>query len=136
LRSEDSSPPESFEKIDPDGMSKKERRRFLSQLRAEKSEKRHLKLRRSDKIEAACDNVIAQVRDLSGENISRGLAVRLIGGTQTKIAGQVFRSLPNGELVRPKLEPKKTSVLERFNRLAELQRTKKRSEEVKLVILS
>ncbi|MGC1100258.1 replication endonuclease [Pantoea agglomerans] len=124
LRSEDSNPPESFEKIDLDGMSSKERRRLLSRLRAEKPAKRHLKLRRSDKIEAACDNLIGQVRDLSGETISRGMAVRLIGGTQTKIAGQMFRSLPNGELARPILEPKRTFVLERFNRLAEKHRTK------------
>jgi hypothetical protein len=50
--------------------------------------------------------------------------VRLIGGTQTKIAGHLFRSLPNGELARPILEPKRTFVLERFNRLAEKQRSK------------
>jgi len=124
LRSEDSNPPESFEKIDLDGMSRKERRQLLSRIRAQKPEKRHLKLRRSDKIEAACDSVIAQVKDLSGETISRGLAVRLISGTQTKIAGQMFRSLPNGELARPILEPKRTFVLERFNRLAEKHRTK------------
>ncbi|WHU84789.1 replication endonuclease [Pantoea agglomerans pv. betae] len=124
LRSEDSNPPESFEKIDLDGMSRKERRQLLSRIRAQKPEKRHLKLRRSDKIEAACDSVIAQVKDLSGETISRGVAVRLIGGTQTKIADQMFRSLPNGELARPILEPKRTFVLERFNRLAEKHRTK------------
>ncbi|MFK3933942.1 replication endonuclease [Pantoea agglomerans] len=124
LRSEDSNSPESFEKIDLDGMSRKERRQLLSRIRAERPEKRHLKLRRSDKIEAACDNLIGQVRDLSGETISRGLAVRLIGGTQTKIGGHLFRSLPNGELVRPILEPKRTFVLERFNRLAEKQRSK------------
>lgn len=105
LRSEDSNPPESFEKIDLDNMSRKERRQLLSRIRTERPERRHLKLRRSDKTEAACDNLIAQVRDFSGETISRGLAVRLIKGTQTKIAGQVFRSLPNGELARPILEP-------------------------------
>jgi hypothetical protein len=105
-------------------MSRKERRQLLSRIRAQKPEKRHLKLRWSDKIEVACDSVIAQVKDLSGETISRGMAVRLIGGTQTKIAGQMFRSLPNGELARPILEPKRTFVLERFNRLAEKHRTK------------
>ncbi|MEB6222848.1 replication endonuclease [Pantoea anthophila] len=124
LRSEDSNPPESYAKIDLDGMSRKERRRLLSRIRAEKPEKRHLRLRRSDKIEAACEKLISQVRDLSGETISRGLAVRLIGGTQTKIGGHFFRSLPNGELARPILEQKSVSVLERFNRLAEKHRTK------------
>ncbi|BAN99303.1 hypothetical protein E05_45370 [Plautia stali symbiont] len=65
------------------------------------------------------------MRDLSGETISRGMAVRLIGGTQTKIAGHLFRSLPNGELARPILEPKRAFVLDRFNRLAEKHRTKR-----------
>ncbi|KAA5986081.1 replication endonuclease [Pantoea sp. M_4] len=124
LRSEDSNPPGSYAKIDLDGMSRKERRLLLSRIRAEKPEKRHLRLRRSDKIEAACEKLISQVRDLSGETISRGLAVRLIGGTQTKIGGHFFRSLPNGELARPILEQKSVSVLERFNRLAEKHRTK------------
>jgi len=125
LRSEDSNPPESFDKYDLNSISRKERRQLLSRIRAERPEKRHLKLRRSDKIEAACDNVIAEVRDLSGETISRGLAVRLIGGTQTKIAGHLFRSLPNGELGRPILEPKQSFALERFNRLAEKHCTKR-----------
>ncbi|MGC0809260.1 replication endonuclease [Pantoea agglomerans] len=124
LRSEDSNPPESYKKIDLGGMSRKERRRLLSRIRAEKPEKLHLRLRRSDKIEAACEKLISQVRDLSGETISRGLAVRLIGGTQTKIGGHFFRSLPNGELARPILERKSVCVLERFNRLAEKHLTK------------
>ena len=124
LRSEDSNPPESFENIDLDGMSRRERRLLLSRIRAQAPEKRHLQLRRSDKIEAACDNVIGQVKDLCGETISRGLAVRLIGGTQTKIAGRLFRSSAYGELFRPILEPKKPSALERFNHLAQISRAK------------
>jgi len=67
LKFEDSNPPESYEKIDMDGMSRKERR-LLSRIRPERSERRHIELRRPFKIEAACDNVIAQVQDLSGEN--------------------------------------------------------------------
>lgn len=118
LRSEDSNPPESFDNIDLDGMSRRERRQLLSRIRAQEPEKRHLKLRRSDKIEAACDNVIGQVKDLCGETISRGLAVRLIGGTQTKIAGRLFRSSAYGELVRPHAGPKNYEVLERIGRLA------------------
>ncbi|WP_225322647.1 replication endonuclease [Klebsiella pneumoniae] len=124
LRSEDSNPPESFDNIDLDGMSRRERRQLLSRIRAQEPEKRHLQLRRSDKIEAACDNVIGQVKDLCGETISRGLAVRLIGGTQTKIAGRLFRSSAYGELFRPIIEPKKPSALERFNRLAQISRAK------------
>ncbi|KGD83550.1 hypothetical protein HA47_11540 [Pantoea stewartii subsp. indologenes] len=80
-------------------------------------------MRRPDKIEAACDNVIGQVRDLSGETISRGLAMRLIGGTQTEIAGKLFRSSCYGDLVRPfksKADAsRKDEILSRFNRLAE-----------------
>lgn len=125
LRSEDSNSPASFANIDLNSMSRRERRQLLSKIRALEPEKRHLQLRRTDKIEATCDNVISQVKDLSGEIISRGLAVRLIGGTQTKIGGHMYRSLPNGELARPILEPRKTSVLERFNRLAGRNRTKK-----------
>jgi len=118
LRSEDSNPPESLDNIDLDGMSRRERRQLLSRIRAQEPEKRHLQLRRSDKIEAACDNVIGQVKDLCGETISRGLAVRLIGGTQTKIAGRLFRSSAYGELVRPHAGPKNYEILERIGRLA------------------
>ncbi len=125
LRSEDSNPPESFDNIDLDGMSRRERRQLLSRIRAQEPEKRHLQLRRSDKIEAACDNVIGQVKDLCGETISRGLAVRLIGGTQTKIGGRLFRSSAYGDLFRPKVEADKAGILERFNRLAELARPNK-----------
>jgi len=124
LRSEDSNPPESFDKIDLDGMSKKERRQLLARIRAEQPKKRHKKLRRSDKIEAACDNVISQVRDLCGETISRGLAVRLIGGTQTEIAGRMFYSSAYGDLFRPKIQRKTIGILERFNRLADQVRAK------------
>jgi len=124
LSSEDSNPPESFDNFDLDGMSRRERRQLLSRIRAQEPEKRHRRLRRSDKIEAACDNVIGQVKELCGETISRGLAVRLIGGTQTKIAGRLFRSSAYGELFRPKMEPKKPSALERFNRLAQISRAK------------
>ncbi|NQS87101.1 replication endonuclease [Pantoea allii] len=123
LRSKDSKPPESVEEIDLKGMSPKERRRMLARLRAEKPDKKHLVLRRPDKIETACDNVIGQVRDLSGETISRGLAVRLIGGTQTEIAGKMFRSTCYGDLVRPFRNKNGTSrkdeILSRFNSLAE-----------------
>jgi len=126
LRSEDSNPPESFDNIDLDGMSRRERRQLLSRIRAQEPEKRHLQLRRPDKIEAACDNVIGQVKDLCGETISRGLAVRLIGGTQTKIAGRMFRSSAYGDLFRPILEPEKTGLLERVNRLVQAARSKTR----------
>ncbi|RBO12811.1 replication endonuclease [Pantoea sp. 3_1284] len=124
LRSEDSTPPGGYEKLNLEGMSRKERRQLLNRIRADQPEKRHLKLRRSDKIEAACDNVISQVRDLSGETISRGEAVRLLSGAQTKIGGRMFRSAYNGELFRPKAAPEPSRILERFNLLAEQERAK------------
>lgn len=80
--------------------------------------KRNLKLQRSDKIETTCDNVISQVGDLCGETISRGLAVRLIGGKQTEIAGRVFRSSAYGDLLRPKVKAEKVGILARVNELA------------------
>ncbi|WP_034911944.1 replication endonuclease [Erwinia sp. 9145] len=123
LRSEDSGPPESYGETELPGMSRKERRRLLSRIRAQQPEKRHLELRRSEKIEVACDNVISQVKDLCCETISRGLAVRLIGGQQMKIAGKIFRSTACGDLVRPlnsgKGISRKMEILSRFNLLAE-----------------
>lgn len=124
LRSEDSNSPESYPEIDLNGMSRKERRQLLTRIRTQQPEKRHLKLRRSDKIEAACDNLISQVRDLSGETISRGLAVRLLGGTETKIAGRMFRSSEYGELLRARTSSKKENLLARVNRLAHMTRVK------------
>ncbi|KTS14707.1 replication endonuclease [Pantoea dispersa] len=128
LRSEDSNPTESFSKIDLDGMSRKERRRLLAQIRAQQPQKLHKKLRRSDKIEAACDNLISQVRDLSGETISRGLAVRLIGGTQTEIAGRMFRSSAYGDLLRPHRIYDSTAILRRIERLARQSSTGRTGE--------
>lgn len=134
LRSEDSNPPGIFEKIELDGLSKKERRKLLVRIRAGQPKKRHKKLRRSDKIEAACDNVISQVRDLCGETISRGLAVRLIGGTQTEIAGRMFCSSAYVDLFRPQIERKTVGILERFNRLADQARAKNAQQPTKVSI--
>ncbi|YCI30135.1 replication endonuclease [Erwinia sp. PK3-005] len=124
LRSEDSNSPESYPEIDLNGMSRKERRQLLTRIRTQQPEKRHLKLRRSAKIESACDNLISQVRDLSGEIISRGLAVRLISGVQTEINGRMYRSSAYGDLLRPVKQKKNHDLLERFNRLATETRTK------------
>ncbi|MHC2597766.1 hypothetical protein ACVLVH_003428 [Kluyvera sp. 1366] len=124
LRSEDSNQPKSYAKIDFDGMSRKERRQLLARIRGEQPKKQLRKLRRPEKIEAACDNVISQVRDFCGETISRGLAVRLIGGTQTEIAGKMCRASTCGDLLRTKPEARKGSILARFNRLADSVRAK------------
>jgi len=119
LRSGDSMSPRGYEKLNLESMSRKERRQLLNRIRADQPEKRHLKLRRSNKVEAACDNVISQVRDLSGETISRGLAVRLLSGAQTEIGDRMFRSNAYGDLFRPIIKPVIESPLTRFNRLAE-----------------
>ncbi|WP_342754783.1 replication endonuclease [Pantoea sp. MBD-2R] len=124
LRSEDSKLPESVGNSDLSSLSRKERRRLLARVRADIPEKRHLQLRRSDKTEAACDNVIGQIRDITRETISRAVAVRLISGTETKIDGQWFRSSASGELFRPKKRVEAESLLTRFNRLADKVRIK------------
>lgn len=118
LRSQDSKRPESVGDRDLSALSRKERRRLLARIRADIPEKRHLQLRRSDKTEAACDNVIGQIRDITRETISRAVAVRLISGTETKIDGQWFRSSASGELFRPKKRIEAESLLSRFERLA------------------
>ncbi|MGK6329117.1 replication endonuclease [Erwinia sp. DT-104] len=119
LRSQDSKLPESIGDRDLSALTRKERRRLLARVRADIPEKRHRQLRRSDKTEAACDNVIGQVRDITRETISRAVAVRLISGTETKINGQWFRSSAGGELFRPKKRIDAESLLSRFNRLAD-----------------
>ncbi len=124
LRSEDSNSPESYPEIDLNGMSRKERRQLLMKISTQQPKKQRLELRRSEKIEAACDNVISQVQDLCGETISRGLAVRLLSGTETKIAGRMFRSSAYGELLRASTSSKKESLLARVNQLVEMARVK------------
>ena len=124
LRSQDSKLPESGGNKDFTALSRKERRQMLARVRADAPVKRHLKLRRTDKIEAACDNVIGQIRDITRETISRAMAVRLISGTETKIDGQWFRSSAGGELFRPKKRINAENLLSRFNRLADKGRAK------------
>ncbi|MCP1438408.1 hypothetical protein J3D56_001844 [Erwinia persicina] len=119
LRSEDSKLTESIGDRELSTLTRKERRRLLARVRADIPEKRHTRLRRSDKTEAACDNVIGQIRDITRETISRAVAVRLISGRQTKIDGQWFRSSAGGELFRPKKRIDAESLLSRFNRLAD-----------------
>lgn len=125
LRSGDSNQQDSFDKTPLDNLSRKERRRLLARIRADEPEKRHIRLRRSDKTEAACEKVIEQIRDFTGDTISRALALRLIGGTETKIAGRWFRSSAYGDLMRPlnsenkplKNNERAASILARVNRL-------------------
>ncbi|WLS80880.1 replication endonuclease [Erwinia pyri] len=116
--SEDLTQPDRLPDLDFGSMSRKERRRHLAKIRADQPDKTSRIFRRSDKAEAACSRVIEQLRDLSGETISRGLAYRLIRGTETKIAGQWYSSTAQGELLMTKKRRESKSLLMRFNALA------------------
>jgi hypothetical protein len=116
--SEDLTKPESMPDLDFGSMSRKERRKHLARIRAQQPVKTQKVFRRSDKKEAACIRVIEQIRDLSGETISRGLATRLIGGTETRIGGQWFSSTALGELLRPRKKSDPQALLARFELLA------------------
>lgn len=124
-RSQDSKLPESRNDKDLSALSRKERRKMLARIRADAPVKRHIQLRRSDKTEAACDNVIGQIRDITRETISRAVAMRLVSGTETKIDGQWFRSSASGELFRPKKRMDAKNLLSRFNRLADRGKAKR-----------
>ncbi|MEN4768985.1 replication endonuclease [Duffyella gerundensis] len=117
LRSKDSKPKESYMPEELSRLTKKEKRRILARIRTEAPVKAHGTLRRSSKVEAACQNLIGQVKDLSGETISRGLAMRLLGGTETKIAGRWFRSSAYGELFAPSKTKKKGNLHARVEQL-------------------
>lgn len=87
-------------------------------------QKKHLKMKRTEKIEVACDNAITQIRDITRETISRGVAVRLIGGTETKIDGQWFRGTASGDIFRATKNIRKENVLAAISRITELRRVK------------
>ena len=58
--------------------------------------------------------MIDEVRQLTGEIISRGLALRLVRGVDTKIAGIWCRSAASGELFSAKSPIVKSELLARF----------------------
>lgn len=124
LGSEDLTKPESMPDLDFGSMSRKERRKQLTRIRSEQPQKSAKVFKRSDKKESACIRVIEQVRDLSGEVISRGLASRLVDGTETRIGGMWFSSTAQGELLRPRKRTRAKELLTRFHLLAEKQRGK------------
>ncbi|WP_455915563.1 replication endonuclease [Pantoea agglomerans] len=115
---EDLTQPDVMLNMDFDHMPRIERRRLLRRLASERPEKAAKTFRRSDKVEAACARVIDQIRELTGEIISRGLATRLISGVETKIAGEWCRSASNGELFRA---PRPISFTELLARLHDLR---------------
>lgn len=120
--SEDPPRPERLPALDFGSMSRKERRQQLARVRAEQPIRTHKVFQRSTKTEAACTHVIGQVQDLTGETISRGLAVRLVKGTETKISGQWFSSTALGELLRPRKRDESARILNRFNELQKKHR--------------
>lgn len=115
--SENAAKPGSDGPIDFKSLSRRERRQMLNRIRADAVMKKRLKLTWPSKTEAACDNVIDQVRDFTGETISRGLAVRLIRGVETVINGERFRSTAAGDLVRNHNRCDPLKILARFERL-------------------
>ncbi|WP_455863886.1 replication endonuclease [Pantoea agglomerans] len=122
--SEDLTQPDVLPNMDFDHMPKIERRRLLRRLASERPEKAAKAFRRSDKVEAACVRVIDQIRELTGETISRGLATRLISGVDTKIAGEWCRSASNGELFRAPRPILVTELLAKLNHLRVMAATK------------
>lgn len=112
--SEDLTKPESMPDLDFGSMSRKERRQMLSRIRVSEPKKTSKQFRREDKTETACARVICEVRDLTGETISRGLALRLVRGVNTKISGIWCRSVASGEVFAAKVPVRKSELLARF----------------------
>lgn len=123
--SEDPPKPEKLPDLDFGSMSRKERRRLLSNVRAEKPVKKCIQLKRDPKTEAACLRLIEEVKESTGEDISRGFAVRLMRGFKSKIAGNWYRGTGKGELFSAKPPRSTGDLLTRFNRLAERQQSRK-----------
>ncbi|MEJ5178854.1 replication endonuclease [Erwinia sp. MYb416] len=115
--SEDASNPEIMPAKDFEKMNRTERRRLLQRIRADQPKKAAKEFRRSGKVEAACARAIGEIKDLTGETISRGLAVRLIRGFDTKIFGEWYRGAGSGEIFRGKEPVNTVKLLARFNLL-------------------
>ncbi|WP_261644357.1 replication endonuclease [Erwinia mallotivora] len=112
--SEDLMKPDGLPVVDFESMSRKERRKYLARIRAEQPAVAPQVFRRSDKEEAACARFTGQIRDICGETISRGLAVRLIRGVSTQIDGNWYRSAANGELFKATARLNANNLLARF----------------------
>ncbi|MEI2605235.1 hypothetical protein V8O11_15715 [Erwinia aphidicola] len=85
--SEDSPLPDILPEMDFDSMPQLERHRLMERLTSERPKKAAKTFRRSDNVEAACARIIEEIKELTGETITRGLASRLIRGADTEIAG-------------------------------------------------
>ncbi|QZQ52283.1 replication endonuclease [Erwinia persicina] len=122
--SEDPLPPDVVAEMDFDSMPRLERRRLLKRLTSERSKRAAKTFRRSDKVEAACASVIEEIRELTGETITRGLATRLIRGADTEIAGEWCRSASSGELFRAPKPVLAADLSARLNHLRQLAAAK------------
>ncbi|MCU5773092.1 replication endonuclease [Erwiniaceae bacterium BAC15a-03b] len=117
--SEDPPTPVSSSEIDFNSVSRKERRHMLNRIRGQRIEKQHKKLLRPASVESACDRAIAEIRDLTGEVISRALAVRLIRGADTEILGRWYRGAADGAIYSAKAPRNvKADLTERCLKLA------------------
>lgn len=116
--------PDVIPNMDFGSMPRLERRRMLRRLTSERPAKVAKTFTRSDKVETACAIVIDQIRELTGETISRGLATRLIQGVNTEIAGEWCRSASSGELFRAPRPILATELLAKLNHLRVMAATK------------
>ncbi|PIJ41735.1 replication endonuclease [Tatumella sp. OPLPL6] len=117
-RSSDSSPPGSDQKIDFNGMTKKEKRRIFNRIKSDRVKKPTIKIQWPVKVEVACEKVAAQVKDLSGRYITHGEALCLVKGAQLKIEGKLYRCLATGDLARPYLKKKGIDFAEKMKSIA------------------
>ena len=119
---EDMMRPESYQEIDFTRLDRKAQRQLLSRVRESKVKKAPKMYRRSAEVEAACERAISEIKDTTGETISRALASRVISGISTKINGLWVRGAYTGEVFSVPSSVKKRNaaqILERFKRLAD-----------------
>ncbi|QCR38020.1 replication endonuclease [Nissabacter sp. SGAir0207] len=119
---EDMMKPESYQEIDFTGLDRKAQRQLLNRVRESKVKKAPKMHRRSAAVEAACERAIGEIKDTTGETISRALAVRVVSGISTKINGLWVRGTYSGEVFSAPTSVKKpdaAQILVRFKRLAE-----------------
>ncbi|PLR52071.1 hypothetical protein [Chimaeribacter arupi] len=115
---------ESYQDIDFSSLSRKERRQLLNKVRDSQVKKTPKFYQRSAAVEAACDRAIGEIRDTTGETISRALATRVISGVRTQINGKWLRGASSGEVFSAAKKLDSSQILDRFARLAGAARLK------------
>lgn len=117
--------PESYQEIDFTGLDRKAQRQLLNRVRDSKVKKAPKMHRRSAVVEVACERAIGEIKDTTGETISRALAVRLIEGTTTKICGKFFRGSSDGAIYAVKPPYSAAITLEKLCKKIKMLRSKK-----------